>query len=312
MTGKLSAFLDIQFHCVADLPLLCRFAAQEGFDSVMDCFNALQEMVIEDKRERESALREMARRMKEIQEEWQRNMLANAQGGDDSKAEGKTDGSESKGGGSTRGESKGDNDDDAKADSKHSEDDESDMERHQSGPPPAIMFFQPVSMDSLLSHVLSMTEYTTFSTIMRTKVRQAKLLRVLERRVENHKEDAEDRDEQLKDNSIKGAVDVFEQLVERVCGLTPHQEALKEQVRSQVSVSDWSEMLESGMTENLHASKAIHIYLLHFSQRKCFFCKISASVQASSDECVHGHMEHGFLGCSAASTLGTLSVSAND
>mmetsp|Transcript_12867 Transcript_12867/g.21007 ORF Transcript_12867/g.21007 Transcript_12867/m.21007 type:complete len:414 (+) Transcript_12867:71-1312(+) len=218
------------------------FAADEGFDSVLDCFNALNDLVIEDKLEREKAMKDMARRMKEMQDTWQKKLLSGNEDQSDSKAEGKDDDADSKG--ADRRDSKGgDNDDDTKADSKAGA--EEDVVMEQEAPPPVVMFFQPVSMDSMLSHVLSMTEYSTFSAIMRTKVRQAKLLALMERRVASHEEDAEARTELLEEGRRQGLISVYGQLVDRVCGLTPHQHELQLEVRSQLGEQDWADMLSS-------------------------------------------------------------------
>ena len=222
---------------------MCRFATEEGFDSVLDCFNALNDLVIEDKVEREQAMKDMARRMKEMQEAWQKKLLGGGDEGD-SKAEGKSDGDSGADSKGARRDSKGgDDDDDAKADAKGGSEEQISME--QDAPPPVVMFFQPVSMDSMLSSVLTMTEYTTFSTIMRTKVRQAKLLKVMERRVESHTEDAEMRTELLEGGRRQGLVSVYGQLVDRICGLTPHQPELQLEVRKQLGEDDWADMLAS-------------------------------------------------------------------
>lgn len=139
----------------------------------------------------------------------------------------------------------------AVVDAKHAGDSKGDRKgEEQSGDdshaqaPPVMMFFQPVSLDSMIQHVLNLTEYATFSHIMRTKVRQRELFRMLKQKVSEHPEQQRRRQADL-DERVN-LHDIFDELVDRICGLTPHQKAIQEQVRNQLRSDDWAGLLAAG------------------------------------------------------------------
>jgi len=219
------------------------FATIEGYESSMDCFRDINDLVIDDAEERKIAMKEMAERMKASFEAWQKKFSKDAIEAD-SKADGKTADDESdKKHASDSKHSAGVSD--FKSDSKGSESViGTDEVNHEESPPPVMMFFQPVSLEAMLNHVLTLTEYTTFSHIMRTKVRQRQLLQILQSNVERQPRERSRRQRQL--DARVDLVDVFEELVDRLCGLTPHQKMLHTEIRKQLDVNAWKELLTAG------------------------------------------------------------------
>jgi hypothetical protein len=134
------------------------FATSEGYDSVTSCFDDINTIIMEDTEERKKALKEMAERMKASFANWQQQFQkasleadakADSKGSSDEKSDVKRIVAHSDVKGETKEEKKG---------SKNDEDPES-----SAPPPPVLMFFQPISLDAMLQHMLTLTEYSTFS-----------------------------------------------------------------------------------------------------------------------------------------------------
>lgn len=225
------------------------FAADEGFDSVLSCFTEINELVVQDKADRVRMLRELAHRMQDMQEAWQQKLLeggdsghghreGHGHAGGDSKADSKDAGESKAVGGRVRDSKGAEEEEEAKADSKQQQEQEREA-------PPVVMFFQPVPMEDLLGYVLSMTEYTTFSVIMRTKVKQAKLLTIMTRRVQAQGEAGRARARLMQDGGSGALEEVYCELVRRVCGLAPQQAELQHELRAELAEEDWGDMLAS-------------------------------------------------------------------
>ena len=248
------------------------FSTVEGYDSARDCLNDINSMVAKDKDERKKMMMDLQAKLRKAQEQWnKRCQLATAAAPADAKADSKSTEAESKdakvGHELARMEGKDCAADDKEGPVEGADDLENEMEL------PVMMFFQPVSMDSMLSQVLSLTEYKTFSLIMRAKVKQKKLLRLVRKKVAKQATACRERRELLgfhevcDDTTVVAAgsdyadstathryssdrhihVDVllseFESLVDRICGLTPHHKALAEETRNVLQLSMWRQLV---------------------------------------------------------------------
>lgn len=217
------------------------FATSENYDSSTSCFNDINDLVLDDAEERKKVMQELAVRMKESFEKWSQQFARDNDAVEDAKADGKTDKSSVRSCKDASGEkhTSDDTDDNAKSDSK---DDEESMPDHS--PPPVMMFFQPVSLESMIQHVLNLTEYSTFSHIMRTKVRQRELFHMMREKTAHHAVDVPRRQRDL--TNRVNLCEIFEELVDRICGLTPHQTALQNNIRKQLAVNDWVGLFKAG------------------------------------------------------------------
>lgn len=237
---------------------LDEFATSEGYDSAADCFNEMNDLVLGDKEEREKAMKELAAKMKESFEKWAGQF--NQKEIDDSevadaKADSKTPDDDvedlnasKRTSSAVRADAKGSSLGPSRG---HKEEEDAEM----TAAPPVIMFFQPVSLESMIQHVLNLTEYTTFSHIMRTKVRQRELFRLLQAQVDQQLQETRRRQADL-DEGLN-LLGIFDELVDRICGLTPHQKVIQEQVRRQLRSEDWSVVLQAGeLTDRLRESES--------------------------------------------------------
>lgn len=250
------------------------FSTIEGYDSARDCLNDITSMVSKDKEDRKKMMMDLQAKLRKAQEQWnKRCQLATADAPADAKADIKSTDAESKDakaghelaraeGKDTAGEEKG-----GPAAAEGADDLENEMEL------PVMMFFQPVSMDSMLSQVLSLTEYKTFSMIMRAKVKQKKLLKMVRKKVAKHATACRERRELLgfhevcdDTSTVAGGtayadstpthryssdrhirldhlLSEFESLVDRICGLTPHHKALTEETKNVLQLSMWRQLV---------------------------------------------------------------------
>jgi hypothetical protein len=241
------------------------FAVQEGYESATDCFKDINDAVIGDATLRKKTMKELSARIKEAHENWQKQFNKDAAAAieDSEKAEGKDD--DAKGSphdeddGKRSRDSKNGNESsrsstsvaDCKSEGKDGNGEKGEgkdsaiEEAAGSPPPPVMMFFQPISLDSMLQHVLSLTEYKTFSHIMRSKVRQFQLLKILRDKVDLQFSDCKGRATQLEAKSNLN--ELFVELVDRICGLTPHQKTYQSQIRRTLDATEWAALLAAGM-----------------------------------------------------------------
>lgn len=138
---------------------------------------------------------------------------------------------------------------------------------------PIMMFFQPISMETMLEQVLSLTEYKTFSDIMRMKVKQRKLLISMRRRVQVQASRSRERrallgfHERLEESAALAAgadhrgntathryssddhveLDVliaeYENLIDRICELTPNQKQISDEIRKVLDIGQWRQLV---------------------------------------------------------------------
>lgn len=212
------------------------FATDKGYSSAVDCFRAIQDALETEKSSHKTLMADLQKQfaamrsalMKSVEKDDSEadakgdgSSSSSLKGGDgvdaagskmDSKGGAKMGGSEGKG---EQGDSDGN---DAKAGAKGGDGDEdadakggggggggsskgvaNDGEEDEDEPPPlmAMPFFAPLPLERMLESILRLTEYDTFSQIMRTKVKQLKFARALEQRIRNQRADQEERSRQL-------------------------------------------------------------------------------------------------------------------
>ena len=235
-----------------------KFINEEGYKNSTECFDEMNELIVNDEIERKKIFKELSEKMMKAFENFQQQIQEDSgegggdQGEDDEKGEKDGDdeeddvkGSEKKGSDMKRNgrkikdskESKGDDDDDDEADAKH-------QQVHASPAPPVMMFFQPVSLDSMLQHVLSLTEYTTFSTIIRTKLKQKQLYLSLQDRVSIQSKNTSRRQRSLDQN--QHFEEIYEELIQRICNFASNQTHFQNQIRSHLNINSWNELLAAG------------------------------------------------------------------
>lgn len=246
------------------------FAMKEGYQTSKECFDDINQLIVDDEIERKKLFKEMTERMMEAFHQLQQQINdanENIEEGDekdnprseirhgskvhdededekhDMKLMKQSDSKSSTRVNHDKKDSKNSHHDEI-ADAKTSNDDEQHQGQHQAPAPPVIMFFQPVSLDSMLQHVLSLTEYTTFSYIIRTKLKQKQLYLSLLDRVEKQSKNTTKR---LKNIERKEHLEeIYQELIQRICDFAPNQPQFQTQIRSHLSVKSWNELLSAG------------------------------------------------------------------
>lgn len=248
------------------------FSTQEGYGSAKECFRDISELISKDQEEREKAMKEITERLRAVQEQWMKKFAItdesaadtagakdeakSAHVADDKHAISEEKGA--KGDGSTSISHRAD----SKAEGKAEPDDEAEPEV------PIMLFFQPISKEAMLTQVLTLTEYSTFSNIMRAKVRQKKLLELMEIKVSVQAVASAERHRVLggflshhggalleHQHNIGHAhpvvdkvdihvdvnvlVDQYQALIDRICDLTPHEKSLIEGTCMLLDILGW-------------------------------------------------------------------------
>jgi hypothetical protein len=246
------------------------FSEREGYASTEDCFADIKGVIDEDEARRKRSMGELASRLRAMQERWSRQ-FQRLEEGDNVSPDAKSS--------ERSGEAKGEKGSDSKAMAKRS-DSKGGVESSEAGSnlaeelAPIMLFFQPISMDTLLNQVMTLTEYTTFSAIMRAKVRQRRFLRSLELKVSRQVDEdmlrrkdlgsfsrvevAEDRRHHISGHHHGPAIDRaevyldsevmiyhFEKLVDRVCALTPDQKEIQEETRKLLDLRFWTSLIRN-------------------------------------------------------------------
>lgn len=228
------------------------FALKEGFTSSKACFDAVKDAVVADSIAQREMMEKLMRRLRDAQQALQNQAIENRE----DKAEAK----ESRVVASSKQEKKSKKTDD---------DDEEDGDENgrQGGGvdmAPLMMFFQPISLENLVQTTLSIADYRTFSYIMRMKVKQIKLFRDMEKKVELQSEKSSIRRKQLKGN--KNLVGYFEEFVERLCDLTPNRPDVIAYTRSIFPIKRWETLMDSDI-ENPDTQKDFKEFTGYILQR---------------------------------------------
>jgi hypothetical protein len=250
------------------------FASREGYESSSQCFDEINSLIVNDEIERKKLFKEMSERMMAAFSQLQEQVeAAEAEAEADLKDDGKKgadddDDDDVKGEKASAAKPKTRQIKDSKG-SRHDEDEDADDAKttdvvsssgqgnHSSPAPPVIMFFQPVSLDSMLQHVLSLTEYTTFSYIIRTKLKQKQLYQSLLTRVEKQNKQTTKR--QRKFERGEAIDEIYEELVQRICDFAPNQTQFQNQIRSHLDLKSWKDLLSgSGLLQLTHTHSLTH------------------------------------------------------
>jgi len=126
------------------------------------------------------------------------------------------------------------------------EDDESDLEDDMDPDKPMVLFCQPISLESLVQSVLQISEYQTYSMIMRMKVRQTMALRKIKDQIARRSEEKEARKEDLEAFRNVGDKGHFGSLRQRICDLTPNRRDLIRQAEEGLPGEVWDQLLQAG------------------------------------------------------------------
>lgn len=176
------------------------FCNLKGFSSSRDCFNAIEDAIGLDKDKQKSLLADLQAKFAQMRASMNIGLDSDAEGsagakggGDDqndAKADAKENASDSKSSGDAKGgDAKGGSSKESQADDKRGSGG-SGGDSAVSHMPTMNMLFPPMPLDRMLDNIMRLTEYTTFSGIMRNKVKQIKFMKELEERVRWQEEDA--------------------------------------------------------------------------------------------------------------------------
>ena len=257
------------------------FALQEGYQTSKECFDDINKLIIDDEIERKKLFQEMAERMlqtfntlrSQIEDESDVKEIR------DNDEEEENDNNEKKGSENKKSssksmnrtkESKSDSKDDdgeeeeeeeRKADSKENNEVTVEVKETPAMAPPVIMFFQPVSLDSMIQHVLSLTEYTTFSYIIRTKLKQKQLYDSLQERVSKQGKNTTKRQRLLERG--EHYEEIYEELIHRICDFTPNQLKFHEQIRAHLNTSQWKQLISTGYFLFVSCSTLYYLKFFH-------------------------------------------------
>lgn len=242
------------------------FSVLEGFRSARECLEEINGLVSKDEADRRRLMKDLQVKLRLAQAQWSKRCQLEA-------------------GESTVAHRKPENktEEDSKAEDKRvrppalmGEKDSADEEKAADNIDegielPVMLFFQPISMDAMLSQVLSLTEYSTFSMIMRAKVKQKKLLRVMREKVALQSAETRRRREDLGFHDLDHGATVlgtlhadctathrysserqvptdviiseFESLVYRICELTPNEKVIIDETRSALKALMWRQIV---------------------------------------------------------------------
>lgn len=213
--------------------LFDEFAFREGFSSSSNCFDAINDSIQEDKEGRKKYMKELTAKMREAHE----LMIAQRKRAheDEDKSQPKIERVD---------------DGDKKSD------DTDNITNAEIEEMPTLLFFQPMSMESMLQQVLTLTEYQTFSFVMRAKCRQLRLLHSMEKKVTRHRKSNDERETLLAHLTTRNLMSVFEDTITRICDLTPTNKELNNVTRSIISLQDIEVILDA--QDNRYESKEGH------------------------------------------------------
>ena len=121
------------------------------------------------------------------------------------------------------------------------EEDDDDDDEDDSNESPFMLFFQPMSLESILQTTLSIADYRTFSFIMRMKCRQNKLIRTMDKKLKKQSIRTPERKKLL--NKCLELDIIYEELINRICELTPNRDDIIKDTRDTYPMSTWEHLL---------------------------------------------------------------------
>jgi hypothetical protein len=185
------------------------FCDSQGYDSAASCFEAIQDALDDDKNSHANLIKDLQLQIAKMM----RGQFAEADSKADSrgaKGEDSDDDGDAKGGSAdAKSEEKGSSSpskdtapEDKGGDSKATT--VADSKIPESSGPPMINFpMIPLPLDVMIKRILSLTEYTTFSLIMRQKVQEVKFARMLKAKMARQADDIDERVRQLGSSSVR-------------------------------------------------------------------------------------------------------------
>eukprot|EP01041_Mallomonas_annulata_P012927 gene12927-27270_t len=248
------------------------FAVKEGFKSAQECFVAVQEAVSTDLLAQKKMMEQLLKRLQQAQLSWA-NQIQNTPGDEDDpdhKAESKvvTKGTKRSGAASKDLEEDTEVDDETKG---------------ESAPIPMMMFFQPMSLESIVQTTLSIADYRTFSFIMRMKCRQMKLVREIDAKVRKQTTRTPERKKLL--NATRNLNEIYEELIDRICGLTPNREDIVQETRLSLPLKTWENLMDEDISDEntKNQCKRIFTALFHKLAQMSSIEEMQAMRKYSSD-----------------------------
>jgi len=194
------------------------FVTKEGFNSVEECFVAIERAVKTDKREHADRMEELTSQLKSLEEEaaayrQEKALEDAAESGEN--AEDDLDAVLAATDLSTENKKK-------KAPSAPSA---TTMNSHA----PAILYLQPLTLEQMVESVLNMADYQTFSAMMRVRAAQMRKLRNAEAIAKKRHEEIRNRARALAnpETTSEELVKLFDSLRDRISELTPKRDDLR-------------------------------------------------------------------------------------
>jgi len=264
------------------------FAVEKGYAGALECFGAIQDALASEKSSHRNLMSDLQKQFASMRKALLKSVEKNSAeadakeddaagssssakgGGDDADAGGdnkmdakggaKSGGAEGKGGDDEEGGAgakagtKGDSD--AAADSKGGKQSAGDEDDDDDEPPPLEplpMFFAPLPLERMLESILKLSEYDTFSQIMRTKVKQGKFAKALKERIRRQPEDIEERNSQMeRGGRFLESSELFSWLQKRMAEMLP--EGLggegKESIYQFLDKDTWDKVTARDMLES--------------------------------------------------------------
>ena len=116
---------------------------------------------------------------------------------------------------------------------------------------PVVLFCQPIPLENLVMSVLSIAEYSTFSELMKMKVKQYQMIKKIEGDAQRLEDEKAARCIDLRDLAEGTAlpariVDLFQQARDRIIALTPSRRDLRDETSDSMSDDTWEELLRGG------------------------------------------------------------------
>ena len=143
--------------------------------------------------------------------------------------------------------------------------------------PPVLLFCQPIPLEHLIQSVLSIAEYSTFSILMRMKVKQAEIVRKVEADARQLQVDKSARALQLRDLAEGAAIpaaleDLFLSLRERIVGLTPHRADLARETAAEMNDDAWEDLVRGGAIDGPGKKAMQGLIEFVFAKRLAVLC----------------------------------------
>jgi hypothetical protein len=250
------------------------FVTKEGFNSVEECFVAIERAVKTDKRDHAERMEELTSQLKSLEEEAAAHRQEKAL----------EDAAET-------GEEVDDLDTllsatDLSIEDKKKKKVNTPSAAAMSSHAPAMLYLQPLTLEQMVESVLNMADYQTFSGMMRIRAAQMRKLRDAEAIAKKRHEDIRARAVLLSSSETAGEkfVELFDSLRNRICELTPKRSDLK-------ALADKS--MDSTIMQRFLADESLDAYAISLKKLVTFiFDRIAMLCSPNHVATVKQHKEH--------------------